>query len=340
MRFAAPELARSVLEAAPDTMVVIDTASVIRCINRRVSALFGYSHHELIGQHVERLVPERFQDRHVHHRQDYNRNIRARPIGQNLQLIGRRRDGSELPVAIGLSPIEQYGDEQFVAAAIRNVTDRKRIEAELIAARATAEEARRSAERARMVAEQAREMADQANRSKSRFLATASHELRQPLQSLALLNGVLRLASLDAQSAEAVLQQEQAISTMARLLNALLDISKLESGAARPEPVDFAVATILEPLGREFAGIAAAKGLALQILAPAIRLRTDPALLEQALRNLVSNAIKYTRCAPPSGRAIPGPPRGDRYRCRYPRGPALAHLRRVLSSRRAGQQLA
>ncbi|MDA8350006.1 MAG: PAS domain S-box protein [Pseudomonadota bacterium] len=295
MRSAAPELARSMLEAAPDAMVVIDSAGIIRFVNRRVCTLFGYAHDELVGQRVELLMPERFQDQHVHHREDYNHNMRTRLMDRNLPLIGRRRDGSEFPVEISLSPIEQHDDELLIAAAIRDVTDRKLLEAELIAARAAAEEARRSAESARAAAEQARETADQANRSKSRFLATASHDLRQPLQSLALLNGILRLAPLDAQSAEAVMHQEQAIGTMSRLLNAFLDISKLESGAVKPEPADFAVATILDPLRREFAGVAAGKGLALEIDAPAIRLHTDPALLEQVLRNLVSNAIKYTR---------------------------------------------
>ena len=96
-------------------------------------------------------------------------------------------------------------------------------------------------------------------------------------------------------SIEALSQQEQAIGAMSRLLNALLDISKLESGAIRPEPTDFTVAAIFEELRLEFASIAANKGLQLEIESCNDAVYSDPSLVEQILRNLVSNAIKYTR---------------------------------------------
>ncbi|HVS78141.1 MAG TPA: PAS domain S-box protein [Steroidobacteraceae bacterium] len=279
--FTAPaELARSALEAAPDAMVIIDETGVIRFANRQVSALFGYTHEQIVGQWVELLLPERFRVRHRAHREQYASGPCMRPMGASLQLLGRRRDGSEFPVEISLSPIEGQG-RPLVAAAIRDVSDRKRIESELIAARGEAEKAR--------------EAADYANRAKSRFLATASHDLRQPLQTLALLNGTLRRTVTDAQAAEALSQQEQSITAMSRLLNALLDISKLESGAVKPEPADFAVATVFEELRREFAGIAAGKGLRLEVEPSSVCVHSDRSLLEQVLRNLVSNAIKYTR---------------------------------------------
>jgi two-component system CheB/CheR fusion protein len=148
---------------------------------------------------------------------------------------------------------------------------------------------------ARESAERAREAADRANLGKSRFLATASHDLRQPVQTLALLNGTLRRSARDPASAEAVARQEQAISAMSRLLNALLDISKLESGAIKPEPTDFAVAQLFEELRAEFAALAANKGLELHVEPSIDRAHSDPALVEQILRNLLSNAIKYTR---------------------------------------------
>jgi len=153
----------------------------------------------------------------------------------------------------------------LIAAAIRDVTDRKRIEAELIVAREAAEAALELADQERELADQARELADRANQGKSRFLATASHDLRQPLQTLELLNGTLRRRATDQYSIEALSQQEQAIGAMSRLLNALLDISKLESGAIRPEPTDFTVAAIFEELRLEFTSIAANKGLKLEI---------------------------------------------------------------------------
>jgi PAS domain S-box-containing protein len=289
-----PELARSALDAAPDAMIIIDARGVIRYANRQVTALFGFAHDDIIGQQVEQLMPERYRARHLDHREGYIRNVRLRPMGQGLELFGRRRDGSEFPIEISLSPIEG-GDQILAAAAIRDVTDRKRVEAELIVARESADRARVAADQARLIADEARESADRANQGKSRFLATASHDLRQPLQTLALLNGALRRIDADPDSADALVQQELAIGAMSRLLNALLDISKLESGAIKPEPTDFRVGSVFEELRREFANLAANKGLQLDVEMCTDCVHSDPSLVEQILRNLVSNAVKYTR---------------------------------------------
>lgn len=290
-----PELARSALDAAPDAMIIIDASGVILYANKQVSALFDYPHGDIIGREVEQLMPERFRPRHLGHRHDYIRNVRVRPMGAGLELFGRRRDGSEFPVEISLSPIEA-GERVLTAAAIRDVTDRKRVEAELIVARESAERTRAAADRQRQIADEARESADRANQGKSRFLATASHDLRQPLQTLALLNGALRRINTDPDSAAALEQQEQAIGAMSRLLNALLDISKLESGAIKPEPRDFTITSIFEELRREFANVAASKGLHLEVdSAQEACAHSDPSLVEQILRNLISNAVKYTR---------------------------------------------
>src|ERR1700740_3212676 len=243
MLTAPPELARGALDAAPDAMIIIDASGVIRFANRQVSALFGYTHDDIIGKRVEYLMPERFRERHVRHRQGYTRSGRLRPLGACLDLCGRRVDGREFPVEISLSPIEG-GNEVLVAAAIRDVSDRKRAEAELIAAR---------------------QAADRANQSKSRFLSTASHDLRQPLQALSLLNGNLRRLVREPEAAQVLAQQEQAIGAMSRLLNALLNISKLESGAVKPNPSDFAVSALFEELRLKFAALADSKGLLFKV---------------------------------------------------------------------------
>ena len=266
------DLVRSVLESAPDAMIIIDGSGTILFANRQVSALFGYEKGEIVGEPVEKLLPARFRGRHVTHRSQYAGSVRVRPMGIGLDLFALRKDGSEFPVEISLSPIEQ-GDEVIIAAAIRDVTDRMRVEREIREAKAAA---------------------DRANLGKSRFLATASHDLRQPLQALALLNGALRRFIDDPDAREALDQQEQAVATMSRLLNALLDVSKLESGAVRPNITDFKVFQLLEELRREFAGLAANKGLELVVEPTNTQARSDPALIGQALKNLVSNAIKYT----------------------------------------------
>jgi PAS domain S-box-containing protein len=294
MLSAPSELARHALDAAPDAMIIIDATGIIRFANRQVSALFGHPHDDIIGQSIEHLMPERVRSRHVGHRTGYVKTLRVRPMGAGLELFGLRRDGTEFPVEISLSPIED-GDQVLVAAAIRDMTDRKRVEAELIVARELAERARESADRSKQMADHERENAERANLAKSRFLATASHDLRQPLQTLSLLNGTLRRMVREPDAAEALGQQEQTIGAMSRLLNALLDISKLESGAIKPEPTDFTVAALFRELRSDFAGLAANKGLRFHIEECTDCVHSDPSLVEQILRNLVSNAIKYTR---------------------------------------------
>jgi len=307
MQSLSAELARGVLDAAPDATVVIDETGVIRFANRQVSTLFGYSHDEVVGLPVEQLMPERFRGRHIEHRREYAAALRVRAMGEGLTLFGRRLDGSEFPVEISLSPI-RTPKRLLIAAAIRDVSDHKRIERELRVARENSERARDAADRlreiadhARGLADEARESADRANQAKSRFLATASHDLRQPLQTLALLNGILRRVVSEPSALEALAQQDQAIGAMTRLLGALLDISKLESGAIRPEVVDFRVGHLFEGLRREFASIAASKGLELQVSSCEDCVHSDPALVEQILKNLLSNAIKYTA---PGGRVL------------------------------------
>ena len=265
-------LLASVLESAPDAIVIVDAAGRILFASRRITALCGYLPEEVIGQGIECLLPERYRETHLGHRKNYTRNAHPRPMGVDLDLYALRKDGTELPVEISLSPIRD-GERLFVAAALRDVTERKRIQTELM---------------------QAREAADRANLAKSRFLATASHDLRQPLQTLSLLNGTLRRVVRDSVAGEAVAQQGQAIDAMSRLTNALLDISKLESGAIRPDPADFAVAALFEEMRNEFASLAASKGLELRIENGAPAAHSDPSLVGQILRNLVSNAIKYT----------------------------------------------
>ncbi len=268
-----PQLVQSALESAPDAIVISDTSGSIVFANRQVAALFGYQDADILGRRVETLLPERFRSRHLEHREGYAYSPRMRPMGAGFELFALRNDGSEFPVEISLSPIRD-GGRLLIVAAIRDVTDRKRIEADLVAAR---------------------ESADRANLAKSRFLATASHDLRQPLQALSLLNGTLRRRSSDAVLSEAFAQQEQAIGAMSRLLNALLDISKLEAGVIRPEVTDFTVAALFEELGNEFAQLAINKGLELRVEGCRDTVRSDPSLVEQILRNLLSNAIKYTR---------------------------------------------
>lgn len=268
----ASDIALDILDSAPDAVIVVNKAGTVVFANRQVSALFGYRQEQVIGTEIDNLLPERFRAVHAAHRQHYMQHARVRPMGMGLDLWARREDGTEFPVEISLSPIHDKG-EMLVVAAIRDATERREVQTQL---------------------REARELAELANQTKSRFLATASHDLRQPLQTLSLLNGAMRRSTNVPALIEALVQQEQAIDAMARLLNALLDISKLESGAIRPHLSDFSIASIFAQMRNDFGQLARQRGLDLRVEPCELAVHSDVSLVSQVLRNLIANAIKYT----------------------------------------------
>jgi rsbT co-antagonist protein RsbR len=144
--------ARSLLELAPDAMVIVTADGTIQLANDATERLFGYPREALIGSPVEILIPDRHQQRHPAHLSGFFDAPRARPMGEGLQLSGRRRDGSEFPVEISLSPL-QTAEGRLATAAIRDVTQRKRAERDL---------------------SEANVQLEKANRAKDRFLASTS----------------------------------------------------------------------------------------------------------------------------------------------------------------------
>ncbi|MFO7856843.1 MAG: ATP-binding protein [Paracoccaceae bacterium] len=141
----------------------------------------------------------------------------------------------------------------------------------------------------------ARDAAETANREKTRFLAAAGHDLLQPLNAARLFLAALRETELDPGQARIAERLGGAFGSVDALLGALLDISRLEAGAARPEVRSFPLSRLFDPLRDEFGALAEQKGLRFRIAPSAAEVRSDPGLLRRALQNLAANAVRYTR---------------------------------------------
>jgi PAS domain S-box-containing protein len=284
---------RGLLEAAPDAIIGVNDEGLIVLANAQTERLFGYPRSELIGQRVEMLVPQTVRHAHPAHRSDYVDDPRPRPMGAGAELAGRRRDGTEFPAEISLSAIETE-DGMIVSAAVRDVTDRKRIELQL--------------------REKNIEL-EQAIRAKDNFLASMSHELRTPLNAVIGFTGTLLMllpGPLNDEQRRQLRTVQNSGKHLLSIINDLLDLAKIESGTVQLtlEPVDCCkvvqgVLTSLQPLADD-------KGLELAVLTPSdpVIVTSDARALGQILINLVNNAIKFTD----SGRVLVGvnPVDGDR----------------------------
>jgi PAS domain S-box-containing protein len=267
------QITEHLLRFSHDALIVVDDGDRIRLANETVRELFGHAPEALIGKPLDTLIPQRLRAHHGKHTATYGRNPNNREMGARIaDLFALRADGTEFPAGIRLAPF-RIGGKLFVAAAIRDTTERKIVSDELVAARVDAE---------------------RANRAKSRFLATASHDLRQPMQTIRLLNAAMMKVVPQPDVRQLLGQQGQAIESMACLLDALLDISRLESGAIEPVSVEVSVGSVFEELRSEFASVAAAREIELQVEVSPITLSTDRTLFLQLVQNLLGNAFKYT----------------------------------------------
>ncbi len=282
----------SLLEAAPDAMLLVDSDGRIAQVNSHAVELFGFPASELVGSTLEKLVPDEHRARHVGLRTQYVAEPRVLQVGSTLDMLALRRGGESFPAEISLGPVETE-EGLFVAASVRDVSARRRAEEELRQHRDELE--RRVAERTRELTA-AKEAAEAANSAKSAFLANMSHEIRTPLNAITGMVHLIRRDAPSAVQAERLDAVEAASHHLLEVINAILDLSKIDSGKFELSEAPLRLAHVLANVMSMLGPRAQAKGLSLEVGSevPDQPLLGDATRLQQALLNYVGNAIKFT----------------------------------------------
>jgi two-component system, sensor histidine kinase len=282
------------------SIALIDANGAIVSWNPGAERLYGWSAAEMVGNDASRLYPlEAIESG------EPDRALAVARTDGRFEEEGwrQRKDGSRLWVHVTIWSLRDgAGSLRGYTRISRDITAHKRHEDDLRRAKDEAERAKDDAELAQQSAEHARAEAERANVSKTRFLAAASHDLRQPVQAIFFFVSVLA-HKLRGHAAQSILDDLQtSLEGLNILLDSLLDVSKLDAGLVAPKETDFSVSAILDRLAAEFKPLAADKGLGLRMVGSSTIIRSDPALLSRIVQNLVANAIRYT----PRGRILLG----------------------------------
>lgn len=274
---------KGIIGSATDAIITIDEAQRITLFNRGAETVFRCSAAEAIGQPLERFVPHRSRGVHSQYIAAFGETgVSTRAMGQQREFLALRADETEFPMEAQISQVT-VGGEKLFTVILRDISERKQAEVER-------ERLLRSERAARAVAEAA-------NRAKDAFLATISHELRTPLSPILCWSRMLREGALDgSQSCQALEAIERNARAQARLIEDLLDVSRIVSGKLRLDVCPVEVQPVIQAAIEVVRPAADAKNIRLQAVldTASATVSGDPQRLQQVVWNLLSNAIKFT----------------------------------------------
>ncbi len=274
-----PDIFRLTVDACPNGIVVVGDDGRILMVNGEIERLFGYQREELCGRPIEILLPEKNRNKHVHQRKGFMIQPSARHLGTGRDFLGRRKDGSEFPIEVGLNPIH-LGDKVLLLGSIVDISERKRLE-----------------------------------RLQDEFVSTVSHELRTPMTSIAAALGLLsgdKVGPLPDAARRLVAIAHANCQRLVRLVNDILDIKKLESGQMTFCFQRCDARILLEKAIECNRAIADAAGvqICLNGSPQSFLVHVDPDRFIQVITNLLANAIKFSPRGKEVGVAIDK--RGDK----------------------------
>lgn len=259
---------RDILDSSPDAMILVDKDGNIALVNSQTEKIFGYSRDEMLGQPVELLVPKRFQPNLYDYRDNFLASPQVQPMGEGLELFGRRNDGLEIPVEVRLSPIDT-ADGVVVVATIHDVTEHRQLVRRL----------------------------EELNELRNEFVAVVTHDLRSPMTSISGYANLL-IDAWDTTSDDKKIEYLQIIARntehLAQFVEDALQVARIEMGEYAFEIVEFDIRSLVQRALDEARGVNVNRRFEFTALGDIPLVLGDADRHWQVLTNLLANAVKFS----------------------------------------------